>query len=334
MKFIDSVKIYVRSGDGGKGCVSFRRERGIPKGGPDGGDGGDGGSIIFRGDRNLQTLLDLSFRQHHIAGSGSAGGSQHKQGKSADDLVIHVPCGSEIRDVETGECYLEVLDTQDYVFLKGGKGGKGNARFKSSVRRSPDFAQNGTQGFEMWVRLELKLIADVGLVGFPNAGKSTWIRQVSRAKPKVADYPFTTLVPNLGVVQVPDSYQSFVMADIPGLIENAHQGAGLGDRFLRHIERASCLLFVIDCSEHADYQPDKALQILMNELQSFAPKLAKKPYLIAFNKVDLVSENDLFQLQDSFGDPKTFFISGATGLGKDKLIYALWQMIQDAKGEI
>ena len=329
MKFIDSVKIYLRSGNGGNGCVSFRRERGIPKGGPDGGDGGDGGNIVFRGDSNLQTLLDLSFRQHHIAGHGSAGGSQHKHGKNADDLVIHVPCGSEIRDVETGECYLEILDTQDYVFLKGGKGGKGNARFKSSVRRSPDFAHTGVEGVEMWVRLELKLIADVGLVGLPNAGKSTLIRQISRAKPKIADYPFTTLVPNLGVVQVPDSYQSFVMADIPGLIQNAHQGAGLGDRFLRHIERAACLLFVIDYSPNAEYCPNDALKILMNELQLFAPQLAKKPYLITFNKMDLIHEDQLLPIQESFANNDVFFISGATGEGTDRLIYALWQMIQD-----
>ena len=329
MKFIDSVKIYVRSGNGGNGCASFRRERGIPKGGPDGGDGGDGGNIVFRGDKSLHTLLDLSFRQHHKAKHGAAGGSQHKHGKNADDLVIHVPCGSEIHDIETGECYLEILDTQDYIFVKGGKGGKGNSRFKSSVRRSPDFSKPGEEGSELWVKIELKLLADVGLVGFPNAGKSTLIRQVSRAQPKVADYPFTTLVPNLGVVQAPDVYQSFVMADIPGLIKNAHQGAGLGDRFLRHIERAACLLFILDCSPDTEHSPYDAHQILINELGSFAPTLLEKPHLIALNKIDLIDQDTLNQIKEPFAKPsELLLISGVTGKGKQELINALWEMVK------
>ena len=247
MKFVDSVKIHVRSGKGGAGCTSFRREKFVEFGGPDGGDGGEGGSIRFVGDHARSTLLDLSFQQHQHAENGQPGGGRNKHGRNGKDCLVRVPLGTVVCDEENGDVLLEILEERDYLFLKGGRGGRGNARFKTSTNRAPEHHQPGEPSQELWIRLELKLIADVGLVGFPNAGKSTLISKLSQARPKVADYPFTTLVPQLGVVKH-NEYEAFVIADIPGLIEGAHEGRGLGDRFLRHIERTAILLLMLDVS--------------------------------------------------------------------------------------
>ena len=241
MKFVDSVKIHIRSGNGGSGCTSFRREKYVPMGGPDGGDGGKGGDIILVGDNSKNTLLDLSFKQHQHAENGKNGGGSGKHGRNGKDLRIPVPLGTVAKLDETGEVLQEVIEKKDYLVFSGGRGGRGNSRFKSATNRNPDYHQPGEPGTEEWVRLDLKLMADVGLVGFPNAGKSTLISKVSHARPRIADYPFTTLVPQLGVVK-PEISDPFVIADIPGIIEGAHDGRGLGDRFLRHIERTTSLV--------------------------------------------------------------------------------------------
>ena len=246
--FIDEAKIYVKGGDGGKGCVSFRREKYIPRGGPDGGDGGEGGDVIITADRNLHTLIDLRYQQHYRADRGGHGEGSNKHGKDGGDCRIRVPVGTIIKDTDT-ELILEDLneDGKSLIAAKGGRGGKGNTRFKSSTNRAPRRAQKGLPGEEKWLYLELKLLADISIIGFPNAGKSTLISKISAAKPKISDYPFTTLTPNLGVVRVGD-YKSFVVADIPGLIEGAYKGKGLGIRFLKHIERTKILLHLIDMS--------------------------------------------------------------------------------------
>ena len=256
MKFVDSVKIHVRSGNGGSGCTSFRREKYIPQGGPDGGDGGKGGDVFLVGDNSKNTLLDLSFQQHQHAENGKNGGGSDKHGRNGKDLRIPVPLGTVAKLDETGEVLQEVIEKKDYLVFTGGRGGRGNARFKTATNRTPDYHQPGEPGTECWVRLDLKLMADVGLVGFPNAGKSTLISRVSHARPKIADYPFTTLVPQLGVVK-PESSDPFVIADIPGIIEGAHDGRGLGDRFLRHIERTASLLLLLDVSGFSENPPEE-----------------------------------------------------------------------------
>ena len=274
MKFVDSVKIQVRSGNGGAGCSSFRREKYVPRGGPDGGDGGNGGNIIFRGDPHKNTLLDLSFNQHQHAENGLAGAGKNQHGKNGQDRRIPLPLGTIVKNSESGETLLEIIEAKSYLFLEGGKGGAGNTRFKSSTNRAPEYHQPGKEGQELWVRLEVKLMADVGLVGLPNAGKSTFIRAISHAHPKVADYPFTTLIPNLGVVRT-ENFETFVVADIPGIIEGAHAGSGLGDRFLRHIERTSILAILLDATGFSKHSPLDTYHILLNELQLFSSLLKK-----------------------------------------------------------
>ncbi len=330
MKFVDYVTVMVRSGKGGRGAVSFRREKYNPHGGPDGGDGGDGGSVILEGNKQLYTLLDLRYNRHHFAPAGDAGGSRDKSGAKGEDIVLRVPIGTIAKDRDTGRVIGEIGEHgQRLVLVKGGRGGKGNAFFKSATRQNPKFSQPGEDNEELNITLELKLLADVGLVGFPNAGKSTLISSISAAKPKVADYPFTTLVPALGVVKVGD-FQSFVMADIPGIIEGAHDGKGLGIQFLKHIERNAVLLFVIPVT---DDDPVGSYQVLKNELEAFNAKLAMKPRMIALSKTDLMTDEDLEVLigmieEGMTDDVEMIPISAVAQKGLDGLRRSIWKRLE------
>jgi len=287
MKFVDEAKIYVKAGHGGSGCVSFRREKFVPKGGPDGGDGGKGGDVIFRATENHHTLLDLKYKQHQTAKNGGHGSGNHRTGKSAEDLIVPIPVGTIIKNFETGEELADLSENgQTFIVAHGGIGGKGNAHFTTSTHQTPRFAQEGMEGEEFTLKLELKLLADIGIIGFPNAGKSTFISRVSAAKPKIADYPFTTLTPHLGVVKYSDS-RSFVIADIPGLIAGAHEGLGMGDKFLKHVERTSLLLHIIDISTEPNTNAWSNYTAINKELNNYNPELAKKPQIVALNKIDL-----------------------------------------------
>ena len=324
--FVDYVKIYCRSGKGGRGSSHFRREKYIPKGGPDGGDGGRGGHIYLRGNRNYWTLLHLKYERHIIATNGGNGSAKRSTGKDGEDRIIEVPCGTVVYDAETGEFICDVTqDGQQVMLLKGGKGGLGNWNFKTSTNQAPRYAQPGEPRQEGAFILELKVLADVGLVGFPNAGKSTLLSVVSAAKPKIADYAFTTLEPNLGIVAVRDGH-SFVMADIPGIIEGAHTGKGLGTRFLRHIERNSILLFMIPATSEdirAEYE------ILLNELTLYNPELLDKERLLAITKCDTVGEPELAALRDRLPEGiQTTFISSVSGMNIPQLKDALWEALQ------
>jgi GTP-binding protein len=293
MKFVDEAKIYVKAGHGGKGCVSFRREKFVPKGGPDGGDGGKGGDVIFHATESHHTLLDLKYQQHQFAKNGGHGSGNHRTGKSAEDLEVAVPVGTIIKNFETGEALADLSrPEQTFIVAHGGIGGKGNAHFTTSTHQTPRFAQEGMEGEEFTLKLELKLLADVGIIGFPNAGKSTFISRVSAAKPKIADYPFTTITPHLGVVKYSDS-KSFVIADIPGLISGAHDGLGMGIKFLKHIERTSLLLHIIDISTEPNINAWSNFTAINEELRHYNPELMEKPQIVVLNKIDLpyVKEN-------------------------------------------
>lgn len=329
--FIDYTKIFIKSGDGGNGCVSFRREKYVPKGGPNGGDGGNGGSIVFRASAQLNTLVDFTYKRHHKAGRGVHGLGGDKNGKNGKDEVILVPCGSVIKNFETGEIVDELLhDGEEKIILKGGRGGKGNTHFKTSTNRTPRYAEKGKPGEEMTIIIELKLIADVGLVGFPNAGKSTLISKISAAKPKIADYPFTTLKPNLGIVKMHE-YDSFVVADIPGIIEGASSGKGLGIQFLKHIERTRILLFMIDTT---NLPPDgknllKEYKILLNELESYEANLMDKPRIVCFTKIDAISEELKKKLKKArTGGIDKIQISSITGENLQELKDLLWKKLK------
>lgn len=324
--FIDYAKIHVKAGDGGNGCVSFRREKFVPRGGPDGGDGGNGGDVVVRADQNVSTLLDLRLRQHYKAGRGEHGQGKKKHGRRGERREIRVPLGTVVRDAETGEVLADLTTgSQQEMVAQGGRGGRGNAQFATPTHRAPRYAEKGRSGEERRLILELKLIADVGLIGFPNAGKSTLISSVSAAHPKIADYPFTTLEPVLGIVRFGD-FDSFVMADIPGLIEGAHRGKGLGDRFLRHVERTKVLLFLIDStSEH----PAEDLTILREELRQFNPGLVHKPWLVALTKADLLP-GDAFP---SPGVDGALVFSSVTGRGLKELVYALGEKVKAVREE-
>ena len=296
MKFVDEAPIHVQAGKGGNGCLSFRREKFIAKGGPDGGDGGDGGSVYLEGDNNLNTLVDYRFQRSYNAESGQQGGSKNCTGKGGDDLVLKVPVGTTIIDADTEEVLGDITENaQQIMVAKGGYHGLGNTRFKSSVNRAPRQTKPGTEGEARQLRLELKVLADVGLVGLPNAGKSTFIRAVSAARPKVADYPFTTLVPNLGVVQ-PQKYRSFVIADVPGLVEGAAEGAGLGIRFLKHLTRTRLLLHLVDMLPPDGSDPAYNVNLIENELDQFSPTLWSRERWLVLNKIDLLSEDEREQL--------------------------------------
>jgi GTPase len=323
MKFIDEVKIYIKSGSGGPGSVSFRREKFVPKGGPDGGDGGFGGSVIFVPDINMSTLLDFKYKRRYIAGDGEGGSGSTSTGADGKDCFIKVPVGTLIKDFETNEILFDIdSNSKKFVALKGGRGGKGNAFFKSATNQTPRKAQPGEAGESRDIVLELKLIADCGLLGKPNVGKSTLISRVSAAKPKIADYPFTTLVPNLGVVKG-DIKHSFVIADIPGLIEGAHQGRGLGLKFLRHVERAKILLHVLDHVGKDFVSIKKDYEGINEELTKYKADLSVKKQIVAINKMDIpLSENLKSELVKYFKlkQKKLYFISAVSGLGLTELL--------------
>jgi GTPase len=328
--FIDYVKIFFRSGKGGRGSAHFHRAKGMPKGGPDGGDGGKGGDIRLRGNAQLWTLLHLKYRKHIHAENGKDGGLALCTGASGKNEVIEVPLGTVARDEETGEILLEITqDGEEKVLLKGGRGGLGNNHFKTSTNQAPTHSQPGEEGVEGWKVLELKVLADVGLVGFPNAGKSTLLSVVSAAKPEIANYPFTTLVPNLGMVEYRD-YRSFVMADIPGIIEGAHEGKGLGHRFLKHIERNAVLLFLIP-ADSKDIK--KEYEILQNELEQFNPELLSKDRVVAITKCDMLDEELMQLLKKDLKSINPLFLSAVTGLNIQTLKDKLWEKIKHSKEE-
>lgn len=333
--FVDYVKIHLTSGKGGKGSTHLRREKYIPKGGPDGGDGGRGGHIILQANKNMWTLYHLKFKRHYKAGHGGAGGKQTSTGADGDDIIIEVPLGTVVKDTDTDKTLFEMTEHgEERVVAHGGKGGKGNAHFKSATRQTPRFAQPGLDGEEVNITVELKVLADVGLVGFPNAGKSTLLSVVTAAKPKIANYEFTTLKPNLGIVTYRD-HQTFVMADIPGIIEGAAEGKGLGHYFLRHIERNSTLLFLIPAD--AD-DIKKQYDILLDELKRYNPELLDKERLIAISKSDMLDEElkgeMKEQLDKEFKDLPYLFISSVAQQGLTELKDKLWQMLNKDVAEV
>ncbi len=322
--FVDYVKIFCQSGNGGPGSAHLRREKFVPKGGPDGGDGGRGGHIIIQGNAQMWTLLHLKYKRHIKAGHGASGGRQCSFGASGEDRIIEVPLGTVVRHSETGEFLMEITqDKERRVLYSGGRGGLGNTHFKSPTNQTPRYAQPGEPGIEGWVIIELKVLADVGLVGFPNAGKSTLLAAVSAAKPKIADYAFTTLVPNLGIVSYRDQ-QSFVMADIPGIIEGAHQGKGLGLRFLRHIERNSMLLFLIP-ADAKDYRGE--YEILLNELGKYNPELLDKERLLAISKADMLDQELMDEVSKQLSDIPHIFFSSITAMHLVQLKDQIWSIL-------
>ena len=323
--FIDYVKIKVKAGQGGSGCVSFRREKHVPKGGPDGGDGGRGGNILIKADRNLSTLMDFRYKKNYAAKRGEHGQGDGKHGKNGTELLLRVPVGTLVKEFGTGKiCCDLVNDQEEYILARGGRGGRGNARFDTAENRAPREWEVGNAGEEKEIELELKLLADVGLVGLPNAGKSTLLSAISAARPKIADYPFTTLQPNLGIVKYKD-FKSFVVADIPGLIEGAHTGKGLGHHFLRHIERTRALAFLIDIT---DKNPRDTFNILYNELFAFSRMIVQKPYVIVYTKSDIQNEN--FS-QKSFKKARQVLkISSVTGEGLMKLKELFYSLSREA----
>jgi GTP-binding protein len=323
--FVDYVKVFCRSGKGGAGSAHLHREKFIAHGGPDGGDGGRGGHIILKGNAQLWTLVHLRYRKHIFAGNGENGSKQRSSGATGEDVILDVPIGTVVKDPETGEQLFEITaDGEECILLSGGRGGLGNWHFRSATHQTPRFAQPGEPGIEAWRILELKVLADVGLVGFPNAGKSTLLAAVTAAKPEIADYPFTTMVPNLGIVAYRD-YRSFVMADIPGIIEGAHEGKGLGTRFLRHIERNSLLLFMIPCDVDSI---SKQFKILLNELELYNPELMDKERVLAITKCDMLDEQMQKELKRQL--PKkveAIFISAVSGYNLSELKDLLWKKL-------
>lgn len=336
MAFVDEAKFFVKAGDGGNGCVSFRREKFVPKGGPDGGDGGDGGSVIIEASGRLTSLIDFRYRSHFIAERGAHGQGKKMHGRRGKDAVMKVPVGSLIKDAETGELLADLINDGDrYLAAKGGRGGAGNVHFASAQNRTPRRAGKGKPGQEKWLRVELKLLADVGLIGLPNAGKSTLLSKLSAANPKVASYPFTTLEPQLGVLHF-EYGNSCIIADIPGLIEGAHEGAGLGHKFLKHIERTSVLLHVIDASCEGE-EPLQHFRLLENELRQYNEELVGREYLVVLNKTDLIDDEDridgLKKLFESQG-VKTLAISAMTGRGLEALKQVLADILEEKKDDV
>jgi len=332
MKFIDIATLDVQGGNGGNGCVSFRREKFVPKGGPNGGNGGNGGNVKIRSDRNLNTLLDYRYKSHYTATRGEHGKGSDKHGKRGKDITLRVPVGTIIRDAETEQIISDLTEHGEHIIVaKGGRGGRGNAEFATPTNRAPRYAEPGGEGEVRKIILELKLLADVGLVGMPNAGKSTLISKISAAQPKIADYPFTTLVPNLGIVRVRD-FQTFTVADIPGLIEGAHEGKGLGIQFLRHIERTSVLAFLIEAT---DEKPRAIFKTLIDELRKYNPAILDKSKLLVFTKKDIADEETIEKL-NSFSisnDIPTLVVSAITGEGISKFIDCAWEKLMLERSE-
>ncbi|MDA8096722.1 MAG: GTPase ObgE [Clostridia bacterium] len=321
--FYDYAKINLKAGDGGNGCVAFRREKYVPFGGPSGGDGGRGGDIILRADEGLRTLVDFRYRRHYKAERGQHGMGKNMHGKGGEDLIVRVPIGTTVRRVDGQRVLADLIrHGQEALVARGGRGGRGNARFATATHKAPKFAEKGEPGEELWVELELKLLADVGLVGFPNTGKSTIISRISAARPKIADYPFTTIQPNLGVVRL-DEGTSFVVADIPGLIEGAHEGTGLGHRFLRHVERNRLLIHVVDVAGTEGRDPVEDFKVINRELERYSPALATRPQIVAANKMDQPDAADnLERLRASIGtEYEVFPVSALTGEGLQSLMY-------------
>lgn len=325
-KFIDEAKIEVISGRGGKGCLSFRREKYVPKGGPNGGDGGKGGDVILVADENMSSLLDFQYRSVYKADRGQHGRGKNQHGASADDLYIKVPMGTVVKNLDTGTVIGDLVSNgQTLRVAKGGRGGRGNARFVSSTNQAPRYFEPGEDGEKVTLKLELKLLADVGIIGFPNSGKSTLISRISAAKPKIADYPFTTLVPNLGVVRYGDD-GSFVIADIPGIIEGAHTGTGLGIQFLKHVERTQLLLHLLDLSPVTGREPVNDYEVMNNELEKFSPELGKSPQIVVLNKVDITEAREKAEQVSEYFLEKNipvYKISAVTGEGLDELVKAV-----------
>ncbi|MBC7190416.1 GTPase ObgE [Candidatus Aerophobetes bacterium] len=331
-KIFDEAKIYVEGGKGGDGCVSFRREKGVPRGGPDGGDGGDGGCVIIKADKDVTTLIYYHYKKHFVAGSGGHGEGKNKKGKKGQDVLLKVPVGTVVKD-EEGKILKDLKKEGEWIVVaKGGKGGRGNTHFKTSTFQTPRKAEKGEEGEKRWIKLELKLIADVGIVGLPNAGKSTLLSRISSARPRIAPYPFTTLRPYLGMVKVDES-NSFVVADLPGLIEEASKGKGLGHRFLRHVERSKVLLHLVDVGETGGEDPFKNFQIINRELELYNPELLKKPQLVVASKLDLPGARERFsELREKIaGKFPIMGISARTGEGLDMLIRVLFKMVKEAK---
>ena len=330
MEFIDEASFWVQAGRGGNGCVSFRREKYVPKGGPDGGDGGDGGHVILRAAQNLSTLIDFRHRKLYRAGNGEDGKGKRRHGKQGNSIVVPIPPGTIVFDEENDVVLGDMTRTdQELTVARGGRGGKGNCWFATPTRQTPDFAKPGIEGEKRHIRLELRLLADVGLVGLPNAGKSTLLTRISSARPKVADYPFTTLIPNLGIVKYED-FKSFVVADIPGLIQGAHAGKGLGDRFLRHIERTRVLIFLLEAPSD---DISGAFGTLRQELELFDRSLLKKPCLLSLTKVDLLSENQRSRLPRSIDGHRCYSISAVTGDGIQTLLDAAVALLSEVAND-
>ena len=327
VKFVDEAKIFVRAGKGGDGCVAFRREKFVPKGGPWGGDGGKGGDVILRAVRNKKTLIDFYFKKHFFAENGENGSSNNKKGKDGEDLILEVPCGTIVKEIKNGEekVIADLVNEGDNVIVaKGGKGGLGNTHFKSPTNQAPRIATKGEEGEEKIIKLELKLIADVGIIGYPNSGKSTLLSKISKARPKIADYPFTTIEPNLGVVDLGD-FRSFVVADIPGLIEGASKGKGLGIKFLKHIERTKILVHLIDMSENDIINRYESLR---NELKNYSSKLIEKKEIVVGNKIDLEeSKKNIEKAKEYFND--IIFISALKGNGIKDLLERIWKELKN-----
>ena len=339
MQFIDEAIIEVTAGDGGDGCVAFRREKYRPNGGPSGGNGGKGADIYLRADHNLSTLLDLHYTPQYKAQRGEHGRGRDQHGRGGSDLILRVPTGTLVYDAESGDLIVDLVEHgQTHCVAKGGRGGRGNMEFVTSTRQAPDFAEEGQPGEHLTLRLELKLLADVGVIGFPNVGKSTLIAHVSKAQPKIADYPFTTLTPNLGVVRAPGR-EAFVMADVPGLIEGAHQGTGLGIRFLRHVERTRVFLHLLELAEDGGRDPIRDYEVILRELelydQSTGSALAENPMIVALNKVedDALAEICQEEIGAYFAEREIpfFVISAHTGRGITPLLHALTDMLEDQK---
>jgi GTP-binding protein len=327
--FIDVADIIVKAGNGGKGCVSLRREKFVPKGGPDGGDGGKGGDILVKADNSLKSLMDYQYKKTYKAQNGMPGEGRDCSGKKGEDTILRFPVGTTIYDKKTGVVLVDLIeDGQEFVLAKGGIGGKGNARFANSVNQTPYYAQSGLPGEEVTIHLELKLIADVGVIGLPNIGKSSLVSFVTNAKPKIANYPFTTLVPNLGVIKFKNEKQ-IVIADVPGIIENAHLGQGLGHQFLRHVERTKVLIHMLDVSDFKQMNPKEAYDLINNEMSLFNQTMKNKKQIIVFNKIDTLHDRSVLENYSREFDAEIFNISAVTGEGVEQLLEAVAKLLQE-----